>query len=167
MDDRHWTSVTPEPGATLEAPGVTITCAADAGAALVSGDLDAAIAALAPGAPMLGLLDACPDRPHALRIARDRALLVTEAPLWRDGWEGTYAVSAADDLFLKITITGDRAAEIRDACMSAAGGSASASTLFAGHAALVVSVANGICVRVQRPEAAALWAHCGRLVTSL
>jgi hypothetical protein len=167
MDDRHWTSRSPDAGATLEAPGLTIACAADGGAALISGDMDAAIAALAPGAPMLGLLDACPDGPHALRIARDRALLVTPAPLWRDGWQGTYAVSAADDLFLKLTITGPRAGEIGAACMSAARGSASASTLFAGHGALVVSVANGLCVRVQRPEAAALWAHCGKLVTSL
>ena len=61
---------------------------------LISGDLEAAIGALAPGAPLLGLYALAPQGAHALRIARDRALLVTPAPLgtadgWRDGWCAT------------------------------------------------------------------------------
>ncbi len=51
------------------------------GQTLVSGDLEAAIKALASGAPLLGLYELAPKGRHALRIARDRALLVTPAPL--------------------------------------------------------------------------------------
>ena len=41
------------------------------GQTLISGDLDAAVAALAPGAPMLGLYALAPEGAHALRIGRD------------------------------------------------------------------------------------------------
>ena len=48
-------------------------------------------AALAPGAPMLGLYALKPEGAHALRIGRSSALLVSPAPLavaegWREGW---------------------------------------------------------------------------------
>jgi hypothetical protein len=64
------------------------------GGVLISGELRAAVGALAPGAPILGLGALAPGGAHALRIARDRALLVTPAPLgaaggWRDGWCAT------------------------------------------------------------------------------
>lgn len=163
MYDRIWTTRTPLPGETLQANGLTIRCEAAGGASLVSGDLDAAIRSLAPEAPVLGLLDDTPTGAYALRIARDRALLCTEAPLGLDGWRDGFAVSSADDLFLQIRITGDRAADLRSACMSGGRGSASTAILFAGQSALVVSVPEGICVRVQAPDAAALWAHLEKL----
>ena len=53
------------------------------GQTLISGDLDAAVASLAPGAPMLGLYALAPAGAHALRIGRTSALLVTPAPLGR------------------------------------------------------------------------------------
>ncbi len=64
------------------------------GQTLISGDLVAAVAGLAPGAPMLGLYALAPAGAHALRIGRTSALLVTPAPLgvvdgWRDGWCAT------------------------------------------------------------------------------
>jgi len=167
MPERAWTTRTPEPGDRISAQGLEIICAAAAGAALISGDLEAAIAALAPGAPLLGLLERRPDGPFGLCIARDRALLCTADPLRAEGWQDGYAVSASDDLFLELTITGDRAEEIRSACMSAPPGSPSASTLFAAHGALVSALADGFSVRVQRPEAAAVWAHLHALSQSL
>jgi hypothetical protein len=51
------------------------------GQTLISGDLDAAIAELAPGAPMLGLYALAPESAHALRIGRASALLITPGPL--------------------------------------------------------------------------------------
>jgi hypothetical protein len=51
------------------------------GQTLISGDLDAAIAELAPGAPMLGLYALAPESAHALRIGRMSALLITPGPL--------------------------------------------------------------------------------------
>lgn len=164
MDDRHWGIATPKPGSVRASRGLLVSCTADAGATLISGDLSAAIDALAPGAPMLGLLDDKPPGPHALRIARDRALLITEAPLRWEGWQDGYAASAADDLHLRITITGRRAAEIRSMFMSVESGSASCSTLFAGCVALVVSVEDGLCVRITQPKAAAVWAHLNRIL---
>ena len=113
---------------------------------------------------MLGLLDDTPPGPHALRIARDRALLITEAPLRWEGWQDGYAASAADDLHLRITVTGSRAAEIGSMFMSAERGSASTSTLFAGCMALIVSVKDGLCVRIARPEAASVWAQVGAVI---
>ncbi len=70
---------------------------------LISGNLDKAVAALAPGAPRLGLHALALAGAYALRIGRTSALLVTPAPLtgraearpsfdglwadgWRDGW---------------------------------------------------------------------------------
>ena len=53
------------------------------GQTLISGDLDAAIAGLAPGAPILGLYALAPESAHALRIGRTSALLVTPAPARR------------------------------------------------------------------------------------
>ncbi len=167
MDERDWTTRTPDPGATLMGEGVTIRCAAESGASLVSGDLDAAIASLAPGAPMLGLLDEVPEKPFALRIARDRALLCTDAPLGQEGWRDGFAVSGADDLFLVIEITGARRDEIRSACLGGGVGSPSAATLFAGQGALVATCPGGLCVRVEAPQAAALWTHLDRLIAAL
>jgi hypothetical protein len=167
MTERDWTTRTPDPGETVEAEGIVLRVEEPAGATLISGDLEAAVAALAPGAPMLGLLDDLPDGPFALRIARDRALLCTRAPLGVEGWHGSHAASAADDLFLIISVTGPRAPELRAACMSAEAGSPSAATLFAGQGALVSRAGDGIVVRVQRPEAAAVWATLTALVRTV
>src|SRR5271154_4883103 len=74
---------------------------------LISGDLDAAVVALAPGAPMLGLYALAPEGAHALRIGRMSALLITPAPLgaadgWRDGWCAT----SVDDCWAAVEISG-------------------------------------------------------------
>ena len=167
MTEREWITRTPVPGETIEAEGLTIRCEPPSGATLISGDLEAAIDALAPGAPMLGLLAPLTPLPHALRIARDRALICTAGPLAVEGWHARFAASAADDLFLVFTVTGHRAADIESACMSAEAGSPSAATLFAGHLALVARVSDGISVRVQHPEAAAVWARLEALSRAL
>src|ERR1700675_1465561 len=84
-------------GRRLHAPGQT----------LISGNLEAAIAALAPGAPMLGLYALPPSSAHALLIARTSALLITPAPPdaadgWRDGWCAT----SVDDAWAGVEILG-------------------------------------------------------------
>lgn len=168
MVERDWTTRTPDPGATLTAEGITITCLAPRGATMVSGDLGAAVAALAPGAPMLGLLDPVPNGAYALRVARDRALICTEAPLGISGWQGSFAASRADDLYAVVTVTGPRTGDIAAACLSAPAGSPSTATLFAGIGALVAGLSEGgLCLRVQHPDAAALWAHLAKLIEVL
>ena len=114
---------------------------------LISGDLGAAIAALAPGAPLLGLYAPAPAGAHALRIARDRALLVTPAPLgaadgWRDGWCAT----AVDDGWAAIDVEGPDAPSALAQGTSAdlAAGSPSAAVLFAGFRCLLAADGRGL-----------------------
>lgn len=79
MDERIWTNTSPEPGERADYPGLTVTCDAPGGAQMISGDLEAALAVLAPGAPVLGCGAPAPQGPHAIHVARDRAILVTPA----------------------------------------------------------------------------------------
>jgi hypothetical protein len=168
MPERDWTTQTPIPGTVFESGHCQISCLGPKGASLVSGSLDRAFAELAPGAPLLGLLDDEPEQaPYAVRIARDRALLCTDEPLGLHGWQDGYAISAADDLFASIMITGAGADDIRASCMAAEAGSPSAATLFGGVAALVTATSEGLIVRVQTPEAAALWAHLRRVAATI
>lgn len=166
-DSDLWTTPTPLPGRTIEGEGLLITCLPPTGATLISGDLDAAIAALAPGAPLLGLLAPRPVAPFALRIARDRALLITPDVLdVAPGWRERYALSPADDLYLCLAIEGARSAQLLSACLSASGGSPSAAVPFGGHACLVLARETGADVWVPRPEAAALWLRLSRLIAA-
>ena len=100
MREREWASPIPVSGDVMEGTGVRVICRDIGGASLISGDLDAGLAALAPDAPLLGLLGEMPQTgPAALRIGRDRAVLLWEEP--RDdihGWFGTYGVTPADYL---------------------------------------------------------------------
>lgn len=167
-DSTLWTTPSPAPGSILQGKGVSVACLPATGAALISGDLDAAIGALAPGAPLLGLLASRPQIPFALRIARDRALLITPEPLdMAPGWQDGFAVSPADDLYLVLSITGDGARDLQDACLSAPAGSPSAAGVFGGHACLVLDNGQGPDVWVPASESAALWLRLSRLVAAL
>ena len=124
------------------------------GQTLISGDLDAAIAALAPGAPMLGLYALAPESAHALRIGRTSALLVTPAPLsvlegWRDGWCAT----SVDDAWAAVEISGADAAQALMQATSAdlASGSPSAAVLVFGLRGLLARTASGFRVHVESP----------------
>lgn len=166
MDERIWTNPRPEPGQVAEFPGLTVTCLAPGGALMVSGDLGAALAALAPGAPFVGCGGDAPEGPHAIRVARDRAILVTPQPLGvAPGWHGGHAVSPADDLYAVVSLSGPRMEDIAAACTATPldGSSPSATTLFAGLGAHVTRQGAALVVRVQQPDAAALWSMLARL----
>lgn len=161
MRERDWTNPAPAAGDVIEAGSLSIRCLDTGGAAVVSGDLDAALAALAPGAPMIGLLSELPvTGAFALRIARDRMLLCTPAPLMAaPGWHGTYALSRADDLYRPVAITGDSDGLLLAGCMSAEPGSPSAMTLFAGKPCLVARAGDGVRVWVPGPDMAGIWSR--------
>lgn len=166
MDERHWTNPSPEPGQVAEYPGLSVTCIAPGGALMISGDLDAALSALVEGPPVLGCGAPAPEGTHAIRIARDRALLVTDAPLdVAPGWHGSYAISLADDLYTLISLEGPRVEEIAAACTATPldGSSPSATTLFGGLGAHVTRGGNRLMIRVQSPDGAALWSLLARL----
>ncbi len=124
------------------------------GQTLISGDLNAAIAALAPGAPMLGLYTLPPSSAHALRIGRTSALLVTSAPLdaadgWRDGWCAT----SVGDGWAAVEVSGADAAWALMQATSAdlASGSPSAPVLIFGLRGLLTRAPSGFRVHLESP----------------
>lgn len=167
MDERDWTSRTPGSDDRMEGAGAVVTCSAPGGAVMISGNIGAALAALAPGAPFVGLGASIPDGPFALRIARDRALIVNGAPLAvMSGWHGGYAATPADDLYLRLVVEGVEAETVAAAGTGAPldASSASAMVLFAGTPCLVARGNNGLLIWVQRPDAAYLWSFLARLL---
>ena len=124
------------------------------GQTLISGDLDAAIADLAPGAPMLGLYALPPENAHTLRIGRTSALLITPAPLdaadgWRDGW----CASSVDDAWAAVEVSGEDAAQALMQATSAdlAWGSPSAAAMIFGLRGLLARTPSGFRVHVEAP----------------
>ena len=162
MRETAWAPARRGTGTLIDQPRLTARALTGRGHALVSGDLEAAIAALAPGAPLLGLYAVAPEGAHALRIARDRALLVTPAPLraadgWRDGWSAT----CVDDGWAAIDVEGPDAPSALAQGTSAdlAANSHSAAVLFAGFRCLLVRTAAGFRLHVEAPwlEALLTW----------
>ncbi len=128
------------------------------GGVLVSGNLEAALAALAPDAPMLGLGGECGGAPaYGVRIARDRALLVGEAPFEvRSGWhEAGFAATPADDLWTVFTLSGAASARVIAEGTGAdpGGGSPSAAVLFAGEVCLLLRRADSHVIAIETPRA--------------
>jgi len=127
------------------------------GATLISGDLEAALAALAPGAPMLGLYASAPDGAHALRIARDRALLVTPAPLAApEGWQGAgdsgWCATCVDDGWAAVEVQGEDAplALVQGTSVDLSAGSPSAALHFFGVTCLLARTQTGFRLHVER-----------------
>jgi len=162
MREMNWAPARRPEGTLIDRPRLTARALGPLGQTLVSGDLEAAIAALAPGAPLLGLYAPAPEGAHALRIARDRALIVTGAPLhtadgWRDGWCAT----SVDDGWAAVEVSGPDAALALAQGTSAdlAAGSPSAAVLFAGLRCLIARTNAGFRLHVEAPflEALLTW----------
>lgn len=162
MRDRgtFWTPA-PAANATIERGGFTARFVDGFGQTLVSGNLDKAIADLTPGLAEVGLWGLADDGSCAVRIARDRALLVTSAPLdiaagWRDG----YVATPCDDAYAVIELSGPTLAEAvaEASAVDVEAGSPSASLLFAGITALLYRTSPSTArLHVERPLAAYLW----------
>jgi hypothetical protein len=124
------------------------------GQTLISGDLDAAVAALAPGAPMLGLYPLAPDGAHALRIGRTSALLITPAPLAaNDGWRESWCATSVDDGWTAVEVSGEDAPQALMQATSAdlASGSPSAAVFVFGLRGLLARTSSGFRVHVEAP----------------
>ena len=124
------------------------------GQTLISGNLDAAITEIAPGAPMLGLFGFAPESAHALRIGRASALLVTPTPIsvaegWREGWCAT----SVDEGWAAVEISGADATQALMQATSAdtASGSPSAAVLVFGLRGLLARMPSGFRVHVESP----------------
>ena len=154
MREMRWSP--PRGGAELliDRPRLTACRLGGLGQTLISGDLDAAVAGLAPAAPMLGLYALLPAGAHALRIGRMSALLVTPAPLARaDGWRDGWCATSVDDGWAAVDVSG---ADVPQALMQAtsadlASGSPSAAIIFFGLRGRLVKTPSGFRVHVEAP----------------
>jgi sarcosine oxidase gamma subunit len=158
MREMNWAPARRTEGAWAGSPRLQ-TRASSRGQTLISGNLAAAIGGLAPGAPMLGLYALVPEGPHALRIARDRALLVTPAPLGAaDGWREGWCATSVDDGWAALDVAGPEAPLALSQGTSADldAGSPSAAVLFAGLRCLIAKTEAGFRVHVEAPYLEAL-----------
>ncbi len=160
MRERDWRPARFPEGSLIPKPRLAMRVLDGLGATLISGDLDAAIAALAPGAPLLGLYASAPEGAHALRIARDRALLVTPAPLsapegWRPTGESGWCATPVDDGWAAIAIEGEDAPLVLMQATSA--------DLVAGSPSAAVRVFGTTCLLAQMPAGFRLQVECMRL----
>jgi hypothetical protein len=137
---QFWEPVPDFGTAVLRRDGLAARAVSGLGQVLVSGDLRAA-AALAPEAPIVGLWDIAETPTFFLRMARDRALLVSPQPLAvRPGWRAEgFAASPADDAFTVLEIAGDDLASVVAEATGAdlSVGSPSAAIRFCGVDALL------------------------------
>jgi hypothetical protein len=154
MREMRWPPARGGDGLLIDAPGLKARRRSEFGQTLISGDLEAAVAALAPGAPMLGLYAPAPEGAHALRIGRSSAVLVSPAPLvvaegWREGWCAT----SVDDGWAAVDVSGADAALALAQGTSAdlAAGSPSAAVLFFGLRGLLARTPSGFRIHVETP----------------
>jgi hypothetical protein len=162
MREMNWAPARRTEGAWAGSPRLQTRATSSRGQTLISGNLAAAIGGLAPGAPMLGLYALVPEGPHALRIARDRALLVTPAPLGAaDGWREGWCATSVDDGWAALDVAGADASRALAQGTSAdlTGGSPSAAVLFAGLRCLLARTEAGFRLHVEAPwlEALLTW----------
>jgi hypothetical protein len=154
MREMEWSSLRGGAELLVDRQRLTARRLSDLGQTLISGDLESAIAALAPGAPMLGLYALLPAGAHALRIGRTSALLVTPSPLaandgWRDGWCAT----GVDDGWAVVEVSGADAPQALMQATSAdlASGSPSTAVLVFGLRGLLARTASGFRVHIETP----------------
>ena len=162
MREMNWPPARRAEGLLIDRPRLQACAVSGLGNTLISGDLEAVIAALAPGAPLLGLYAFAPDGAHALRIARDSALLLTPSPLGADeGWREGWCATRLDDGWTAIEVAGAEAplalAQGTSADLSA--NSPSAAVLFAGLRCLLARTEPGFRLHVEAPwlEALLTW----------
>jgi hypothetical protein len=162
MREMNWPPARRTDGMLIHRPRLQARALSGRGSALISGDIEAAMGALAPGAPILGLYTLAPEGAHALRIARDRALLVTPAPLGAsDGWREGWCASSVDDGWAAVDVDGPDAslALAQGTSADLTANSPSAAVLFAGLRCLLVRTETAFRLHVETPwlEALLTW----------
>jgi hypothetical protein len=154
MREMEWPPARGGAGLLIDRQRFTVRRLGGLGQTLISGDLDAAVATLAPGAPMLGLYALLPAGAHAFCIGRMSALLVTPAPLsvvdgWRDGWCAT----SVDDGWAAVEISGadSQQALVQATSADLASCSPSAAAMIFGLRGLLARTPSGFRVHVEAP----------------
>ena len=159
MREMKWPPARGGAGLLIDRQGLTVRQLGGFGQTLISGDLEAAIAHLAPGAPMLGLYALAPDGAHALRIGQASALLITPAPLAStDGWRDSWCATSVDDGWAAVEISGADAALMQATSADLASDSPSAAAMIFGLRGLLARTPSGFRVHVESPWAETLLA---------
>lgn len=131
------------------------------GQTLVTGDLVAARATLAPDAPEIGLWTLASEEQCWVRIARDRALLVSPTPVPTEaGWRNGYAATPCDDAYAVIDLAGDDVPHLvaEGTSVDLDAGSRSTAVLFAGVTVFLYRTSHATArLHVESPLAAYLW----------
>jgi len=169
MRDRgaFWSPAPDWASARVDRPGWSARRLSAHGRTLVSGDLAAAKASLAPDAAEVGLWGISPSQPAFLRMARDKALLVTPQPLAvASGWNAAgFVATPCDDGYAAFEISGEG---LRDVICEATAadldaGSPSAAIVFAGVAGILYRRAESVAVlEVESPLSAYIWSWLER-----
>ena len=137
-----WSPVPDWTTATIDRAGWSARPVFGLSIAFVGGYVAAALAALAPDMQVLGLWQIAAGPDYAIRIARDRALIVTREPLtFKTGWDtGGWSVTEAESAYGVIDLSGEALADIVSEATAAdiETGSRSASVLFAGVPCLLI-----------------------------
>jgi hypothetical protein len=163
MRETRWPAARGRFGLLIDRPRLQARALDGLGQTLISGDVEAATTALAPGAPILGLHALAPVGAHALRIGRASALLITLAPLIgrseeRPSFDGLCAADGwcatrVDDGWAAVEVFG---LDARQALMQAtsadlASGSPSAAVLVFGLRSLLARTRAGFRLHVEAP----------------
>jgi hypothetical protein len=154
MREMEWPAARGAAGLLIDRQRLTVRRLGGLGQTLISGDLDAAIADLAPSAPMLGLYALAPESAHALRIGRQSALLVTPAPLSVvEGWRAGWCATRVDDGWAAVDVSGADAAQALMQATSAdiASDSPSTAAMIFGLRGLLAQTPSGFRVHVETP----------------
>lgn len=163
MRDRglFWRSVPDWPGEGLQRDGFSCRPIAGLGQTLISGDVEAGAALLMPGTAQVGFWGLHEGDGVLVRIARDKALLVSARPLAPDARRhgAGFVASPCDDAYAVLEMSGPSLREVV-ACATAADpdmGSPSAAILFAGVPALLYRTSPDVArLHVEAPLAAYL-----------
>jgi len=154
MRETRWPAARGRAGILIGRPRLQARALDGLGQTLISGDLDAAVAALAPGAPTLGLYALAPEEAHAMRIGRTSALLVTPTAIAApEGWRGGWCATSVDDGWTAVEVSGADAAQALMQAMSAdlASGSPSAAVIVFGLRGLLARTEAGFRLHVEAP----------------
>jgi sarcosine oxidase gamma subunit len=147
----------------IERQGVSIRPVGGLSQTLISGRLDAALAALNMPVRVTGAAEPADGDPYAVRLARDRMLLIaSETPDLTPGWhDGGFAVSPMDDAYVVIQVEGFLLPEIlsRGSSLDFSRGGNSVATRFAGIPVLLYrhQTSTRLRIHVERALSAYLW----------
>jgi sarcosine oxidase gamma subunit len=160
--EQFWSAAPEWQTAEITRPGFSARPVLGLGQVLLSGRLEAAREALAPGAPEAGLWSVVQGDGYLVRIARDRALLVTSQPLGiQSGWHPQgFAASPAEDAWSALELEGDQLRNVIAEAVSADLdlASPSAAVQFAGVTALLYRTAeNRARLHLERAVAPYIW----------